>query len=85
MIHTAHTVSPPDFAHTMDGPAVESITFLGGVLDLQARFHVLNGGGDQGHGRAGQDARHAVAVGGKRQDIVGFVEWVEWGVEEVVA
>lgn len=85
MVHPAHPVRPPDLAHTIDGPTVESIAFLGGVLDLQARFDVLDGGGDERYGRAGQDARHAVAVGGERQGIVGFVEGVQRRVEEVIA
>lgn len=54
-----------DSLRAVDGAAVEALPLVGRVLDLQARFHVLDGGGDEGDGDAGHDAGNGVAEGGE--------------------
>lgn len=57
----------------VDGAAVEALSFVGCVLDLQAGFYVLDWGGDEGDGNAGHDACEGVAECGE------FVSGVFYG------
>ena len=83
MVHAAYPVVLVDLGDAVDGPAVQPVGLLGGVLDLQAGLDVLDGGGDEADGGAGEDAGHAVAVRGQRAR--GVVQGVPRRVEEVVA
>lgn len=52
-----------DLTHAVDGTRVQTLSLVGRVLDLQARLDVLDGRGNEGHGRACHDASDAVAEG----------------------
>lgn len=74
----------PDLADAVDRSAVEAVPFPGSILNLQARFYVLDGCCDEGDGRTGQDARHAVTMGRQGQGI-GVVGRMEQRGEDMVA
>lgn len=65
VVDAADAVVAVDLAHAVNGARVEALGLGGGVLDLEARLDVLDGRGDEGDGRAGEDAREAVAKRGK--------------------
>lgn len=65
MVEAREAVGAEDPLRAVDGAAVEALVLVGRVLDLQARFYVLDGGGDEGDGEAGHDAGNGVAEGGE--------------------
>ena len=72
-----HAVVPVDARQAVEGARVQAVGLAGGVLDLQARLDVLDGGGDEADGGAGEHAREAVADGGQQGlvdvvDVVGY-------------
>ena len=49
----------------IDWTAIESLVFVGGVLDLQAGFDVLDRGGDERDSEAGHESSDRVSRGGQ--------------------
>lgn len=62
MVYAAKAVAAVDLGQAVDGARVEARALVGGVLDLQTRFYVLDGRGDEGYGPAGEGAGEGVAV-----------------------
>lgn len=53
-----------DFSGAVDRTAIKPLGLVGGILDLQSSFDVLDRRGDEADRRAGHDARNAVAESG---------------------
>ena len=53
-----------DFPSAVDWAAVKSFRLVGGVLNLQASFDVLDGCGDEADCHPSHDARNCVAESG---------------------
>lgn len=70
-----------DFGEAVDGAAIETLAFVGGVLHLKARFYVLYRPGDEGYGPAGHDASEGVAGYG---EFLLLLAGYSDGVEDVV-
>ena len=64
MVDARQAVELIDLARAVDGAAVQAFGLLARVLDLQARFDVLDRGGYEADGAAGHDASEGVAYCG---------------------
>ncbi|KAG7131774.1 hypothetical protein HYQ46_009623 [Verticillium longisporum] len=56
--------------------AIQPASFVGGILNLQARLDVLHRRSDEADGRAGHNPGHPVAI--PRQRALARVEWRAW-------
>lgn len=61
MVDASHAVVGVDLADAVERSRVQALGLARGVLDLQTGLDVLYGRGDEADGRAGHDARDAVA------------------------
>lgn len=69
MVEPWNPVVSIDLPRAVDRTAVQTLGFLARILDLQARFEVFDGGGNETHRCACHDAGHCVAEGGELVDL----------------